>query len=207
MKVDLSYVDKSISSEQYLELMESLVNEEKSTGQNQTEAYPNYTKLNAQRMRRIMKTASLSERTIGLLSDITESQHWFVLTESWCGDAANSIPFFIKMETVNPLIKLHFLLRDENLELMDQYLTNGGRSVPKVIATDQAGNHLGDWGPRPLEAQRIYDDWRNSEVRAPYQEIQITLQKWYNQDKGRSLQYEWTNELKSLQSMLKWDRL
>ena len=66
---------------------------------------------------------------------------------------------------------------------MDQYLTNGGRSVPKVIATDQAGNHLGDWGPRPLEAQRIYDDWRNSEVRAPYQEIQITLQKWYNQDK------------------------
>ena len=74
---------------------------------------------------------------------------------------------------------------------MNQFLTNGGKSIHKIIATDIDGNTLFDWGPRPKPAQAIYDQWRNSVEKAPYQEVQVALQKWYNNDKGETLQREW----------------
>ena len=73
---------------------------------------------------------------------------------------------------------------------MDRFLTNGGRSIPKLIALDENSNVLYTWGPRPQEAQELYDEWRFSENKVPYKEFQIELQKWYNKDGGASLQME-----------------
>lgn len=85
-----------------------------------------------------------------------------VLTEDWCGDAMLNIPILIRIaEQANIPVKM--LLRDENLELMDQYLTNGkARSIPIFIFIDEAGNEVAKWGPRANAIQQYLDDARDN---------------------------------------------
>lgn len=189
----------SITYEAYTELVEQLVGEEKTTGPKQHEDLIYYTKLNAQRSKRLNKTASVSEEIARLVNDLKESYTWLVLTESWCGDAAQILPLFQKMAELNPKIQLKLVLRDENDELMSQFLTNGGRSIPKLIMLNENKEVVGTWGPRPQELQQIYDAWRNSENKPPYKEFQVEMQKWYLKDRGQSTFGEIANVLKDLE--------
>lgn len=83
-----------------------------------------------------------------------------VLTEDWCGDAMVNVPILLKIaEQAN--IDVRMLLRDQNIELMDQYLTNGtARAIPIFIFIDEAGNEKAVWGPRAPEAQQFVDEER-----------------------------------------------
>ncbi|SEP96828.1 Thioredoxin [Virgibacillus subterraneus] len=85
-----------------------------------------------------------------------------VLTEDWCGDAMLNIPILIRIaEQANIPVKM--LLRDDNLELMDQYLTNGkARSIPIFIFIDETGNEVAKWGPRSKAIQQYLDDARDN---------------------------------------------
>ncbi|WP_057914588.1 thioredoxin family protein [Peribacillus muralis] len=77
-----------------------------------------------------------------------------VITEEWCGDAMMNIPILLNIaEAAN--VETRMVLRDENLELMDQYLTNGtARSIPIFIFIDKLGEERAVWGPR---APRVQD--------------------------------------------------
>ncbi|MFY0601865.1 MAG: thioredoxin family protein [Cyclobacteriaceae bacterium] len=190
----------SMSPISYNELLKSHAEEGKTTGPNPHEDLVYYTKLNAQRSKRIYKTIALNESLVSKIESISTPQTWILITESWCGDAANSVPIISSLADINPKIELQIVLRDSNDELMSEFLTNGGKSIPKLIALDEDTNVLFTWGPRPKEAQDLYDTWKNSENKVPYKEFQIEMQKWYNKDKGQSLQEELkialnTNEL------------
>ncbi len=182
-------LDRSISYQEYAEKMMQLAAYGGTTG-DQKEDLINYTKLNAQRTKRITKTVQLLEETIDLIRDVEIPQTWLVISESWCGDAANGLPIMAKMANQNKLIDLKVALRDEDTELIDTFLTRGGRSIPKLIALDDQLNVLFTWGPRPAEAQMLYDDWRNDPDHVPYSEFQITMQQWYNKNKGLAIQAE-----------------
>ncbi len=151
--------------------------------------YLQYIILNAQRMQRLYKTTTLDSGVITAAQKITQPQYWLVLTEAWCGDAAQSIPVIAKIAEQQPLITLRFLWRDQNPELMDQFLTDGkSRSIPKLIATDATGKVLFDWGPRPAPLQKIFHELVASGVQMP--ELAERLQKWYVKDKTRLIQEE-----------------
>ncbi len=76
------------------------------------------------------------------------------LTADWCGDAALCVPIMQRIAELAS-IETRFLIRDENLELMDQYLTNGtARSIPIFILTNELGDELAVWGPRSPEVQQ-----------------------------------------------------
>jgi Thioredoxin len=78
-----------------------------------------------------------------------------ILTADWCGDAMVNLPIFMRLANES-LIETRYLIRDENLELMDQYLTNGtARSIPIIILLDQAGNEIEKWGPRAPKVQEL----------------------------------------------------
>ncbi|MDQ0231236.1 thioredoxin family protein [Metabacillus malikii] len=84
-----------------------------------------------------------------------------VITEDWCGDALVNIPILMKIAAETNM-KVRFILRDENLELMDQYLTNGtARAIPIFIFIDSNGNEQAVWGPRADYIQQIVDAERN----------------------------------------------
>lgn len=182
-------LDKSISFQQYFDLVKKLVETGGTTGDNQSSAFVDYTKLNFSRMKRILKTTQASDIVINTVNCLQDKLTWLVISESWCGDAAQNIPVFAKMAEVNPNINLRIILRDENPELMDQYLTNGGKSIPKLICLDENLNELGTWGPRP----KVLQDWLYKEKENPTMEVsklKEEFQIWYTKDKGQTLQNE-----------------
>ena len=182
-----SSLKKGISYTEYRDLVSDLLKEQKSTGPNQSEALYNYSLLNDRRMKRLDKTSKLTEETIENVKKINQPQTWLVLTEGWCGDAAQNLPILSKMAEENENVDLKLVLRDENLELMDAFLTNGGRSIPKLIALDENKNVLFTWGPRPSVATKMITDYKeqNGVVDA---KIKEDLQRWYNKDKGINVQ-------------------
>ncbi len=180
----------SISYQEYSDLLRKYADEGLTTGPNQNEDLIHYTKLNVQRGKRISKTVQLLPELVKKISEIDQKQTWLLITESWCGDAANSVPVMAKLAEINDSTDLRIVLRDENLELMDQFLTRGGRSIPKLIVLNADNQVQFAWGPRPEPAQELYDAWKNSDDDVPYKEFQVELQKWYNQDGGSSLQTE-----------------
>jgi hypothetical protein len=189
-KVELSYLQKAISYEAYKQLMDDLLAAGKSTGPDQSEAMLHYSQLNQQRMHRIEKTIQLLPEVKELMSGVSKRQVWLVLTEGWCGDASQSLPVMQVLAGLNPMISLRVLLRDENLPLMDRYLTNGiSRSIPKLIAVDpDTGEELFTWGPRPAALQESFYGMREEGL--PHDVLKEELQRWYNKDKTETIQRE-----------------
>ena len=189
-KVEASYLEKAISYEAYKQQVEDLLAAGKVTGPNQSEALVHYTQLNEQRMHRVEKTIQILPAVQEQMVSIDTPQIWLVLTEGWCGDAAQSLPVMQALAGLNPRISLRLLLRDENLEVMDRYLTNGiSRSIPKLIALDpETGQELFTWGPRPAALQESFQGMRSEGL--PYDVIKEELQRWYNKDKTVTIQQE-----------------
>ncbi|MFD1769455.1 thioredoxin family protein [Sphingobacterium suaedae] len=155
--------------------------------------YFNYTKLNWSRMNRWLKRFEPNEAIKNLISSITEHQHWIVITEPWCGDAAHSVAQLYQIVKNNPNIDFEIHLRDSEPFLIEDYLTSGGKSIPKLIIRNDVGHDKVIWGPRPKALQTIFIQMKADN--APFEEIKEVLQKWYNEDKGQELQQELLAEL------------
>ena len=140
----------------------------------------------------ILNACSKNDKEISL---IKEEQTWLVITEGWCGDAAQNLPVINKLAEINTNIKLKLVLRDENLELMDLFLTNGGRSIPKLIALNKQNEVLFTWGPRPKVATKMVADYKEKHGSLDPQ-FKQDLQVWYNKDKGKSVQSDFIELLK-----------
>lgn len=194
-----AYWEQGMSYPAYRQMMGELLAENKTTGPNQSEAMVAYTRMNEQRMHRLDKTVQLKAEIRESMQHISRPMHWLVLTEAWCGDAAQNLPALAAMANANANVELRLLLRDENLELMDQFLTEGGRSIPKLIAFDPVSMEvLGSWGPRPAAAQVLYLGLKADQV--PYEVASTRLHKWYADNKNADLQSEMLVALKHWQA-------
>lgn len=189
-KIEPAYLEKAITYEAYTALIAELLAMDRTTGPDQSAAMVHYTQLNQQRMHRLDKSIELLPETEALIRGITLPQTWLVLTEAWCGDAAQSVPVMHALAARNPLISLRFLLRDENLALMDRYLTNGvSRSIPKLIGIDTTtSEEVFVWGPRPAPLQAIFIKLKADGME--FHLIKEELQRWYNKDKTATIQHE-----------------
>jgi hypothetical protein len=180
-------LENTYTYQEYRDLVKTLLAEGKSTGPEQSDYILNYSKLNNSRMKRLDKTTKISDETTQAIQKLATPQTWLVLTEGWCGDAAQNLPIIHKMAELNKNINLKLVLRDENLALMDLFLTNGGRSIPKLIALDKDNNVIDTWGPRPTIATKMVEEYKakHGSLDADFKE---DLQVWYNKDKGLSTQ-------------------
>ncbi|WP_221389762.1 thioredoxin family protein [Dyadobacter sp. NIV53] len=198
----LSVTKTAYSYAEYMELMETVVLENRTTGPKQSEDMNYYTKLNLSRMQRLNKKVEITDELTSAIEQIEIPQTWFILTEAWCGDAAQNVPVIAAAVLSNPLISIKLLLRDENPEIMDQYTTDGGRSIPKLIAVDEEFNELFTWGPRPEGAHKLLLQYKtNSAAGGPVQthkEFAADVQRWYIADKSESVQKELTTILEAL---------
>jgi len=183
----LEALGNSISYQAYRELVSEHVQEGTSTGTNQSEALTQYTLLNDSRMRRLDKTTKIPDNVQDILKNLKESQTWLVLTESWCGDAAHSLPVMNKFAETSEKIDFRVVLRDENLDLMNAFLTNGNQAIPKLIVLDSVTNEfLGEWGPRPTMATELVNSFKEKHGSLT-PEFKQDLQVWYNKNKGQSI--------------------
>ena len=190
------YTENSMRYAEYIKLIDDLLGEGKTTGTNQSEAMFNYGKLNRQRMKRLGNTVKLNDSFVEVARNIDRKMIWLIITEGWCGDAAQNIPVIEKIAGENSNLETRYVLRDETLELMDKYLTNGARSIPKLIALDaETLEEIGTWGPRPSAAMAYFYEMRDSgKIEKP--EMMENMQRWYMQDKEQSIQAEFETLLK-----------
>lgn len=185
-----SSLANSITYETYRNTIDTLLKERKSTGHEQSEALTHYSELNVTRMNRLEKTMTIAAEFVEQLKALKGDYLWLVISEGWCGDAAQLVPIFHKMAELSPNIEMKIALRDDNNALMNLFLTNGARSIPKLIILDKNTLEiLGDFGPRPQGAKQLILDYK-AEHGVVDETAKTNLQLWYLHDKGLSTQKE-----------------
>ncbi len=189
-----SIIEKSLkvsfSYQEYRDFVTDLAKEDKTTGHEQREDLIHYTQLNEARLHRLDKTIQVVDEVKTVLQNLSKEYTWLVISESWCGDAAQILPVINKMAEVSDKIDLRIVLRDDNEDLMSLFLTNGTKSIPKLIIIDKATNEvINDFGPRPKGAKQLILDYKAAHGIVD-ETAKIELQKWYLQDKGISTQKE-----------------
>ena len=178
-----SYVD-------YRNYINDILKEGKSTGKEQSEALTHYSELNEARMNRLEKTVKISTEIIQKLNQLNGDYIWLVISEGWCGDAAQILPVIYKMAELSERIDLKIVFRDENEDLMNLFLTNGTKSIPKLIILDKNTLEvLSDFGPRPIGAKQLILDYKAKHGIVD-ETAKTNLQLWYLHDKGLSTQKE-----------------
>lgn len=184
---------KGLTFEDFLKKTDEYVNGTDTTSLTEEEKfYYDYTKLNLQRMKRVMKTHAVPGEVADKLNRVTGRQYWMIITENWCGDSAQSSPEFYKMSLLNENIELKVVERDTFPEVMDLYLTNGKKSIPIVVAFDSDWNQLWKWGARPAALQTQMDEW--VATGAPKEEWIEKIHLWYGKNRGEEL-YKEVNSL------------
>jgi hypothetical protein len=180
-------IQNAMSYPEFRLLVSGLAKQHGTTGPEQTEAYKHYTELNDRRMHRWDKTLRIPEEYQQTIRDYNQEVYWLVITESWCGDAAPSLPVMNRISQINDRISLRIILRSDYPQIMDLFLTDGKQSIPKLIAISaDALSVLGTWGPLPSEAMEIATAYKaeHGTLTADFKE---DLQQWFNQDKGKNI--------------------
>ncbi len=189
-----SIIEKSLSQSysysDYRDYIKTLLKEGKSTGNEQSEALTHYSELNEIRMNRLEKTIVIADENVQKLQRLQKEYIWLVISEGWCGDAAQILPVIYKMAQLSESVDLKIVFRDENEELMNLFLTNGSKSIPKLIIIDKNTLEiLGDFGPRPVGATQLILDYKKQHGLID-EKAKTDLQLWYLHDKGLSTQKE-----------------
>ena len=178
---------KTFTYNQYRDFIQQLVENQSTSGNDKTEERTNFTLLNDRRMKRLEKTIIVSDDIQKKLSQFKIKVTWLVVVETWCADGAQVLPVLNKMAKLNKVIDLKIVLRDDNETLMDKFLTNGARAIPKLIIIDkQTKEVIGTYGPRPSTVTKIVEDFKQLHGKIT-PEFKEDLQRWYNKDKGQTI--------------------
>lgn len=161
------------------------------SGLDQSEEHKKFTQLNYKRMERWNKTFIINDQLLSVLQKLSTKQTWVLITETWCGDSAQLLPGIAKIAaTSDEAISLKIILRDDNPDWINAYLTNGTKSIPKLISFDENGTELFVWGPRPQGAIDIHAQWKANPDKIDKEQFHVNLHTWYGKDKGVGLQHE-----------------
>lgn len=192
------FVNEGLSYLKYRDLVSSLLENNKTTGGDHSEAMLQYSKLNVQRMNRVDKTTVLNEELTAAIETVKGHYSLLVISEGWCGDAAQLVPVFQKIADLAPAqFELKLILRDTNLPLIDAHLTNGGRAIPKLLVLNSNGVLVAEWGPRPHELQLLLNEWKK-EIQDLFA-LAEKLHSWYAKDKTQTSQHELANLFRELE--------
>jgi hypothetical protein len=173
---------------EYTQLFKTIVSGENVFPPYDQAAYLDYVTLNYSRQKRWMKRGVLNEELVNVVENLPEKQYWTLITEPWCGDASHIAPFIQLLSEISDQVQLAISLRDAEGSQIQDYLTNGGMSIPILVVRDEHGTDLFHWGPRPKDAQDLYLSGKESGK--TFDEQKIELQSWYNKNKGEQIQQE-----------------
>ncbi|HET8864645.1 MAG TPA: thioredoxin family protein [Gracilimonas sp.] len=201
--MDEEIITDAYTYHEYSQLIEEGFKSGRTTNNDNRQNMLDHTKINIHRSLRWDKRGEISSELTQKLIDFRGEMVWLVISEGWCGDSAQTIPFINKMAEISDNITLRIILRDENPEVMDMFLTNGSRSIPKLIALESKTMEvLGTWGPRPEEAHEQYITERK-DPSIPNSIATENLHLWYARDKGKSIQNEFMELLKKWEEEFK----
>ncbi|UOQ98323.1 thioredoxin family protein [Hymenobacter sp. 5317J-9] len=175
---------------EFRQLVSTLAAERRTSGPDQNPAFVRFTDQNQAHLDRAHAVPLLPE-LVARLATLARPEQWLVLGEAWCGDTAHTLPILAHLAEMSAgRVSLHVLLRSDHPALMAAHQTNGGNSIPKLIRRDAAtGADLGDWGPRPAEAQTLAHQLHADKTLHTNQIVK-TMNAWYEADNGQAVQRE-----------------
>ncbi len=192
-------LQNAMTYSKYREKIDLLLAQQLSTGNIQNENLLNFSQLNVTRMHRLDKTISVPDEIKLAMQQINRPMIWLVLTEGWCGDAAQIVPVLHHLSETSDKVQFLLVLRDQNDALMQHFLTNESKSIPKLVALDAVTLEVVfDWGPRPEGAQQLMSDYKAQHGKID-DFIKTELQKWYTKDKGMQIMQEVVEKVQSLE--------
>lgn len=183
-------VNSGLTYDSYVELLNQYVEEGRTSGPIQSESLIDYTVLNAARIKRLNKRFKLQDSSVKKLENLSTPQRWVVISEFWCGDAAQTLPVMNVIAEASKHIQLEIIFRDENLPIIDSFLTNGKRSIPKLIAMDSDNNVLFTWGPQPKSALALKKEYDLKTEPGSKEAFKKELHTWYAKDIGLETEAE-----------------
>jgi len=162
-KYNADLLSSTIEYEDYRRIIDDLLAEGKTSGEDHSPFMINYTRKNVERMQTLDGRVEITDTLKEQLHQLKSNYIFLVLTEAWCGDASQIIPVLPKIAEVSEgKIALKLIWRDENPEIMQRHLTNGGKSIPKLILINKENLHeISNWGPRPDVLQELANEWKN----------------------------------------------
>ncbi len=181
-------IESGLTPSAYTEIMEQQAAIDPASLEGMEAEHAEFAKLNLHRVGRIRRTWRPSKELASLLARIERPQFWMALTEPWCGDSAQCLPCLEILASSNPHLTIRYVLRDDNLEIMDNYLTGGKRSIPLLVAFDPDGGELFRWGPRPTEARDVFDTATAEGLEKPAKLEKLHL--FYGRNRGRAFDGE-----------------
>ena len=192
---DKNRLENAYTHDEYIQLIDKLLIEGKTTGEDHSPDMMNYAKLNRQRMKRVSSYSVLFPELLTLAKQEGEV-YWLVITEGWCGDASQIVPFLDTLAKQSPNIDLRLVLRDENLDIMDNYLTNGGRAIPILVSINkETMTENWHWGPRASVLQNQINQWKVDGLEKDA--LIENTHAWYAKDKSYHTQLALREKLES----------
>ena len=186
-----SYINKSYTYNEYRRKTREFLEDNSCSGEDPTDEKVNHTRTNEYRMDRLEKRAILKSELTELLQKQKIPLTWIVLVESWCGDTGQNLPVIAKLAELSLHIDLKIIFRDDHHEIMNEYLTNGGHAILKLICFESStGKELGTWGPRQGNILKMIDEYRRENPGFDRQDFLENFYLWYGRDRGNAIQQD-----------------
>jgi selT/selW/selH-like putative selenoprotein len=116
---------------------------------------------NQERFDETERTVQLSDEDVAYFKALPQPINVLVLAEDWCGDVINNLPLLWRLAEASGKLNVRVFLRDQNLDIMDQYLNKGQfRSIPVFVFFDAQFNELGHWIERPARVTELVQEER-----------------------------------------------
>lgn len=176
------YWEKGISFAEYFKNTEAVVNKNEADLTEEEREKLEYYKLGVQRMSRMMKVYKPNEEQLQRLAEKNFKGKFLVITEGWCGDAGQTVPAVSLFFEGRNEVKIVY--RDQNLDLIDQFLTNDTRSIPIVVVLDENEEVIAHWGPRPAYGTELLNKYKADPESYPKSQFYNDLQVYYAKNRG-----------------------
>ena len=93
---------------------------------------------------------TLESTDLAAFQHLPQPLNVLVIAEDWCGDVVDNLPILGRVAHESGKLNVRVFLRDQNLDLIDQYLKEGKfRSIPVFVFFDDAFNEIGRLIERP----------------------------------------------------------
>ncbi len=172
------YWDKAISFENYMKEAERRLE-----AKDPNDDHNDYYELGLQRMNRTLKTFKVNEEQLEKLKSKNFTGKILLISEPWCGDASATVPAVSKFfEAGN--VEARVFLRDSDHSLIDQFLTNGTQSIPRILILNEDYSVKNVWGPRPVFGMELLKKFKENPETYPRETFYNDLQVYYAKNRG-----------------------
>ncbi len=174
------YWQKSITFDEYLKITEERFH----NNPDKNDDHQEYYELGLQRMHRTLKTYKVDEAQLQNLKNKNFKGKILIISEPWCGDASATVPAVSKFFEAAG-IEAKIFLRDSDTSLIDQFLTDGTQSIPKVLILNEDFSVKNVWGPRPKHGLELLKKFKENPESYPREEFYNDLQVYYAKNRGK----------------------